>query len=356
MTKYQLLKSSWRWFNNKYLIQTILWLIFTIALMITAILWESDSKVFSKILLMDFFNNAKITDDVITTLKTYLYIAILGSYVAASALILIQIKCWFKKYVETKYEVISNFENNFFIFKILLVLNVAKNITYIFCFTNVFTTALVLIYWFFYLIIYLILEKIVGEKNQILGNPWWKDSQKRSLFFILGIEVLYLIVKNLILKLTNGQTNIDQVLKYFIPASSLALILAVFVQSLVKNDVKKILHNINNVSDKVDDFKIFYNWDSTRVVDDYLFIKEAPLVIRNKIKSKVLVTSEKKEVLMLITEIYKFLNFIETQNIRTSEVRYIYYHLFYELSDANEMEQIKAQIIKTKRSVSIISK
>ncbi|WP_375317993.1 hypothetical protein [Spiroplasma endosymbiont of Virgichneumon dumeticola] len=83
---------------------------------------------------------------------------------------------------------------------------------------------------------------------------------------------------------------------------------------------------------------IFYNWDSTRVVYDYLFIKEAPLVIRNKIKSKVLVTSEKKEVLMLITEIYKFLNFIETQNIRTSEVRYIYYHLFYELSDANEME------------------
>lgn len=356
MTSYKLLKSSWKGFNNKYLLQTILWIIFTIALLITAILWESDAKIFSKILLMDFFNNAAITAEVVATLKTYLYIAILGSFIAANALILIQIKCWVKKYIETKYEVISSFENNFFIFKTLLVLNVTKNITYIFCFTNAFTAALMLIYWFFYFTIYSILKKIVGEKHEILGNHWWKDSQKRSLLFILGIEVLYLIIKNLILKFTDGQTNIDQVLKYFIPASSLALILAVFVQSLVKNDVKTILNNINNVSSKVDNFKIFYNWDATRVLENYLFLKEAPLIMRNKMKNKVLSVSEKEKVQTLLTKIYEFLNFIEKQNIKTSELRYIYYHLFYELSDAHEIEQIKIRIIKTKKNMSIFSK
>lgn len=354
MIQYQLLKSSWKWFSNKYLIETILWIIFTIALIASAIVWESDNTIFSKILLMDFFNNAFITDDVIATLKTYLYIAILASCIATGALILIQVKFWIKKYIETKYEVISSFENNFFIFKTSLLLNVAKNITYIFCFTNAFTAALVLIYWFLYFTVHSILEKIIGNKNQILSNVWWKDSQKRSLFLILGIEALYLIVKNLILKFTNGQTNIDQVLKYFIPASSLALILAVFIQSLVKNDVKSVLSNINNVITKVDNFKIFYNWDLQRVLGDYLFVKEAPLIIRKKIKSKVLSNNEKEEVLVLLTEIYKFLNFVETQNIKISELRYIYYHLFYELDDASEMEQIKNRIIKTKKSTNII--
>lgn len=354
MIQYQLLKSSWKWFSNKYLIETILWIIFTIALIASAIVWESNNTIFSKILLMDFFNNAFITDDVIATLKTYLYIAILASCIAAGALILIQVKFWIKKYIETKYEVISSFENNFFIFKTSLLLNVAKNITYIFCFTNAFTAALVLIYWFLYFTVHSILEKIIGNKNQILSNVWWKDSQKRSLFLILGIEALYLIVKNLILKFTNGQTNIDQVLKYFIPASSLALILAVFIQSLVKNDVKSVLSNINNVITKVDNFKIFYNWDLQRVLGDYLFVKEAPLIIRKKIKSKVLSNNEKEEVLVLLTEIYKFLNFVETQNIKISELRYIYYHLFYELDDASEMEQIKNRIIKTKKSTNII--
>ncbi len=70
-----------------------------------------------------------------------------------------------EKYIENKYKVISNFENNFFIFKALLVLNVARNITYIFCFTNVFTTLFVLTYWFCYFIIYNFRKNIRRKKS-----------------------------------------------------------------------------------------------------------------------------------------------------------------------------------------------
>lgn len=357
MNNYQLLKSSWRWFNNKYLIQTILWILFTIGLIVCAVLWEVKNNIFNKILTFDFFNNAKITDDTIITLKTYLYIAIFSSCIATNALIFIQIKCWIKKYIENKYQVISNFENNFFIFKALLVLNVARNITYIFCFTNVFTAIFVLIYWLCYFIIYLILDRVLVAKNQILDNVWWKDTEKRSLFIILGFEVLYLIVKNSILKATNGAINIDQVLKYFIPASSLALILAVFIQSLIKNDIKTILNNIKNVKTKVDDFKIFYNWDYHHVINDFLFIKEAPLIIRNQLKKKVLTSEEKTKIFELLHEIYQFIIFIEKQNIKISELKYIYYHLFYEITNDNEIAQIKMRIIKTKKTnMSIIVK
>ncbi|WP_252319207.1 MULTISPECIES: hypothetical protein [unclassified Spiroplasma] len=349
MNNYQLLKSSWKWFNNKYLMQTILWILLTICLIICAILWEVKSSIFNKILTFDFFNNASITDETIITLKTYLYIAIFSSCIASNTLIFIQIRCWMKKYIENKYKVISNFENNFFIFKALLVLNVARNITYIFCFTNVFTTLFVLTYWFCYFIIYIILEKILEEKNQILGNPWWKDIEKRSLFIILGFEVLYLIVKNSILNFTKGTINIDQVLKYFIPASSLALILAVFIQSLVKNDVKTILNNIKNVKTKVDDFKIFYNWDYKNIISDFLFVKEAPLIIRNELKQKVLTNEEKNKIFELLHEIYQFLIFVEKQNIKVSELKYIYYHLFYEITNRDEISQIKNRIINTKK-------
>lgn len=134
MNNYQLLKSSWKRFNNKYLMQTILWILLTICLIICAILWEVKSSIFSKILTFDFFNNASITDETIITLKTYLYIAIFSSCIASNILIFIQIRCWMKRYIENKYKVISNFENNFFIFKALLVLNVSSNITYIFLF------------------------------------------------------------------------------------------------------------------------------------------------------------------------------------------------------------------------------
>ena len=350
MNNYQLLKSSWRWFNNKYLIQTILWFLLTISLIVCAILWETKNDIFNKILTFDFFNNAKITEETIITLKTYLYIAIFSSCVAANALIFIQIKCWIKKYIETKYQVISSFENNFFIFKALLVLNVTRNITYIFCFTNVFTAVFVLIYWFFYFIIYIILDKKLVAKRQMLdSSAWWKDSQQRSLFIILGFEVLYLILKNSILKLTDGAINIDQVLKYFIPASSLALILAVFIQSLVKNDVKNILNNINNVKTKVDNFKMFYNWDYNNVFNDFLFIKESPSIIRNQLKQKLLTAEEKTKVIEFLHIIYQFIIFIEKQNIKTSELRYIYYHLFYEINNDNEIIQIKNTIIKNKK-------
>lgn len=349
MNNYQLLKSSWRWFNNKYLIQKILWILLTIGLLICAILWEVKNSIFNKILTFDFFNNANITDDTIITLKTYLYIAIFSSCVATNALIFIQIKCWMKKYIENKYQVISSFENNFFIFKTLLVLNVARNITYIFCFTNVFTAIFVLIYWFCYFVIYLILDKVLIVKSQILTNVWWKDTEKRSLFIILGFEVLYLIAKNSILKVTAGAINIDQVLKYFIPASSLALILAVFIQSLVKNDVKTILNNIKNVKNKVDNFKIFYNWDYTSVMNDFQFIKEAPLIIRNQLKQKILTNDERAKTFELLHEIYQFIIFIEQQNIKISELKYIHYHLFYEITNRDEVSQIKMTIIKTKK-------
>lgn len=351
MNSYQILKSSYKWFNNKYLIQTILWILLTIALLVCAILWEVNNDIFNKILAFDFFNNAKITADTIITLKTYLYIAIFSSCIAANALIFIEIKCWIKKYIETKYQVISNFENNFFIFKTLLVLNVTRNITYIFCFTNVFTAIFILIYWLFYFIIYLILDRVLVEKSQMLANAWWKDNQKRSLFIILGFEVLYLIVKNSILKFTAGAINIDQVLKYFIPASSLALILAVFIQNLVKNDVKTILNNINNVKTKVDNFKIFYNWDYNNMINDFLFIKEAPLIIRNQLKSKVAISDERVKIIKLLHEIYQFITFIEAQNLKTNELKYIYYHLFYEITNDNEISQIKTQIIKSKKRI-----
>ena len=354
MNNYQLLKSSWKWFNNKYLIQTILWILFTICLIICAILWEFKNSIFNKILTFDFFNNANITDETIITLKTYLYIAIFSSCITSSTLIFIQIKCWIKKYIENKYKVISNFENNFFIFKSLLVLNVTKNITYIFCFTNVFTALFILTYWFCYFIIYIILDKILEEQNQILDSPWWKDIEKRSLFIILGFEVLYLIVKNSILNFTNGAINIDQVLKYFIPASSLALILAIFIQSLVKNDVKIILNNIKNVKTKVDNFKIFYNWNYDNVISDFLFIKEAPLIIRNELKQKVLNNEEKTKIFKLLHEIYQFIIFVEKQNIKVSELKYIYYHLFYEITDHDEISQIKIIIINTKKNIKII--
>lgn len=105
---------------------------------------------------------------------------------------------------------------------------------------------------------------------------------------------------------TKGAINIDQVLKYFIPASSLALILAVFIQSLVKNDVKTILKNIKDVKTKVDDFKIFYNWDYKNIINDFLFVKEAPIIIRNELKQKVLTNEEKIKYLNFYM---KFINF-----------------------------------------------
>ncbi|TLF28486.1 MAG: hypothetical protein FCO83_00150, partial [Spiroplasma sp. WSS] len=84
MNNYQLLKSSWKWFNNKYLMHTILWILLTICLIICAILWEVKSSIFNKILTFDFFNNASITDETIITLKTYLYIAIFSSCIASN--------------------------------------------------------------------------------------------------------------------------------------------------------------------------------------------------------------------------------------------------------------------------------
>lgn len=345
------LKKNWKVISNKYLLKTILWLLLTTILIVFSIIIKTNCDWFKFLLRWDFFNNGlnfinpKITEESMLLFETYLYMAILSSIIGSIALILIEIKIIKKKYIEFKYQIISKVDNNYFIFKNLLFVTISQNITYIFCFTNAITFTFVLVYFLIFFLIDNLLDKGFKFTKKEVKRKWWNTNDKKSTFSVLAIEVIYFLVKN-ILKSSAINIDFDQILKYFIPASSLALIIAVFIKSLIKNNVKKILNNMNNAPIKANDFKIFYQFEGKNVLKNYEFIKTMPLVIKNKSNEK---ESIKQTILSLIDKISQIVEILEKkkkiQSTKENEINYLLYHIFYEIKSEKELEQIRKKIM-----------
>lgn len=346
MNNNQVQKITWRTFINKYLIRIILWFSLTASLITLVVIIRVKSD-FSKLLLQwDFFNNSwnfsypPRTD--ITLFETYLYMAILAAILALTGLIFVQVKITIQKYIAVKYQVTTDFDNNYFIFKNLLFVNIAKSITYIFCFTSALTFILVLVYWLVYFFVDILSDinfKVSKIKSQHIKKRWKDKTEKKSLTIVLAIEALYFLIKNL-LKINAINIDFDQILKYFIPASSLALIIAVFIQTLIKNDVKQILKNINNIQTTADNFKIFYQLEGKNVLTNYNFVCDLPSIIKIKLKDK---NISKAELLSLLDKIYYLTVTLENKNnttMKTNEFNYLVYHVFFEIKTDQQLEKI----------------
>lgn len=351
----KVLKNNWQVVSNKYLLKTILWTTLTISLILFAIIIRVHPTWFEALLKLDFFSNGlnfidpKISSENLILFETYLYMAILSSIIANITLILIEIKIIRKKYIEVKYQIFSHVNNNYFIFKNLLVVNISQNITYIFCFTNAITFFFVLIYFLIYFIIDNILDKNFKFTKDQVRTKWWDNNEQKSTITILAIEVSYFLVKN-ILKSSSINIDFDQILKYFIPASSLALIIAVFIQSLVKNNVKKILNNMNNAPTKANDFKIFYKLEGKNVLTNYEFIKTLPIVVKNKVNET---DGNQENVLALIDQIAQLINTLEnnkkSKKTKENEINYLMYHIFYEIKTEAELDKISKRIMPKRK-------
>ncbi|MGL5268533.1 MAG: hypothetical protein ACRC8P_02060 [Spiroplasma sp.] len=345
------LKNNLKMISNKYLLKTISWLTLTSALIIFTVIIKTYPDWFKFLLKWDFFNNGlnfvnpKISQETLLLFETYLYMAILSSIIGSIALILIEIKIIKKKYIEFKYQIISDAENNYFIFKNLLFVTISQNITFIFCFTNAITFIFVLIYFFIFFIIDNLLDKGFKFTKDQVKTKWWDTNDRKSTFLILKIEVTYFLVKN-ILKSNAINIDFDQILKYFIPASSLVLIIAVFIKSLIKNNVKKILTNINSAPTKANDFKIFYKLEGDNVLKNYDFVKSMPLIIKNKANEK---DGTKENVLSLINHISQMIEILENKkkikSSKENEINYLIYHIFYEIKNEEELKQISKKIM-----------
>ncbi|MBE4703865.1 hypothetical protein [Spiroplasma platyhelix] len=351
----KVLKNNWKIIANKYLLKTILWSTLTVALIVFSVVIRVHPDWFETLLKWDFFNNGmnfvdpKFSQENLILIETYLYMAILASAIANIGLILIEIKIIRKRYIEAKYQIFSNVNNNYFIFKNLLFVSISQNITYIFCFTNAITFIFVLIYFLIYFIIDNILDKNFKFTKEEITTKWWDNNEQKSTITILAIEVSYFLLKN-ILKSSSINIDIDQILKYFIPASSLALIIGIFVQSLVKNNVKKILSNMNNAPTKANDFNIFYKLEGKNVLTNYEFIRTMPTVIKNKVKEN---NGDKESVMKLVDQISQLIDTLEknkkAKRIKENELNYLIYHIFYEIKTEAELDQISKKVLAKRK-------
>lgn len=347
----KILKNNWKIIANKYLLKTILWTTLTTFLITFALIIKVHPDWFQSLLKWDFFNNGlnfidpKFSQENLILFETYLYMAILASVIANIGLILIEIKIIRKRYIESKYQIFSNINNNYFIFKNLLFVNISQNITYIFCFTNAITFIFILFYFLIYFIIDNILDKNFKFTKEQIKTKWWENNDQKSTFTILAIEASYFLLKN-ILKSSSINIDFDQILKYFIPASSLALIIGVFVQSLVKNNVKKILNNMNNAPTKANEFNIFYKLEGEKALSCFEFIKTMPTFIKDKINQN---DTNKADTLQLVHQVSQVIDTLESnkkaKTIKENELNYLIYHIFYEIKSEAELDQIRKKIV-----------
>lgn len=344
------LKNNLKVISNKYLLKTTLWLLLNSVLIAFSVIIKLNPELFKILLRWDFFNNGmnffdpEIDKETVLLFETYLYMAILSSSIASIFLIMVQIKIISKKYIELKYQIISKVGNNYFIFKNILFFNISHNITFIFCFTNAIMFIFSLIYFLFYFILDNLLDKNFKFTKEKLKDKWWLDNQQKSTYLIFIIEIIYFLVKNL-LKSKAIDVDFDQILKYFIPASSLALMIAVFTQSLVKNNVKKVLNNMSTAPTKAKDFKIFYKLEKEKVISNFEFIKSVPNIVKNKINEE---NSNKEDVLLLIEEISNLIELLfknqKMKKLKENEVSYLFYHIFYEVKLEEELKNISTKI------------
>ena len=281
----------------------------------------------------------------INTAYSYIFITILIALVALIFYIVIIIKLYRRRAFERKYNLTTQFGNDYPIYDIKMYLGFTVNLTIVFSFFNFLTSIIIIIYGLILVLTSYFFWYILKIKTEILvARKWWKSSNFVLFLSVVLFENGYTLLKSIFAQQFN--VNLDLILSIILPIGTITIIITLLIKNMLSSQVTAVRNAIKTINKKVSAFQIFYYTQKEKALEDYAFVTQLPKFVRlplqnNKINSK--------QALVLMTTIDETIIFFKNHLSKQKELNYMLFHLFNEITDNEEIEEIKNNIGKLEK-------
>lgn len=271
---------------------------------------------------------------------SYVFISATIALIALFFYILINIKNLRRRLFEKKYQLSTVYPNNYFIFNTKIYLDFITSLTIVFCFFNFITTIIAIIYGIFNVVISTLNRWIFKvDSPAFLPRKWWRGGNFGFFVMVLVIQNSYTIAKSYFA--TQFDVDIDIIVSIIIPIGTITVIVAIFIRNMMAAKVTA----VKTIMVRVMAFKIYVHSQDDKVFSDYSFMRDMPIIIKERFLSKTINNKQGLELLGIIDETVEFFRL----NIKKpDELNYMLFHLFNDVHEIAEIEEMRHNILKVK--------
>lgn len=284
--------------------------------------------------------NQRVTN--INVAYSYVFITALVALIALIFYFVIIVKLYLRSAFERKYDLQRKFDNHYDLFNVKIYLNFISSLAILLCFFNFLSTLVAITYGIILLIASGIFRYFFKQKNVILLNhKWWKSPNFILYFSIALIQNGYNILKTLFAN--QFGVDLDLILTILFPVGTITIFLVILIRNLLNTNITQVKKAIKNINTRIDSFRIFFYSQKEKSLEDFTFVEALPILIRTPLK-KNLISAQEAYALMI--KINKAALFIEKNFEKKNERNYMLYHLFNEITDIAEIDDIKTNVLK----------
>lgn len=112
---------------------------------------------------------------------------------------------------------------------------------------------------------------------------------------------------------------------------------------MLATQVSAVKNAIKTIGAKISAFQIFYYTQKEKSLEDYTFVSALPTFVKLPLQNNSINTKEALGLMQIIDETILYFNIHFT---KPKELNYMLYHLFNDVTDVKEIEEIKSNILK----------
>ncbi|WHQ37616.1 hypothetical protein E7Y35_06810 [Spiroplasma sp. SV19] len=274
---------------------------------------------------------------------SYLFITAMIALIALCYYIVIIIKLAQRRSFEWRYGLSTNFPNDYVIFNPRMYLSFLTNLTIIFSFFNFLTTLISLAYGVLLVLVSYFFWYVLNRKTEVLvPHKWWKATNFSFFVTVLLIQNGYTLIKAIFS--TKFGVDLDLILSIIIPIGTITVIIAVFIKNMLSTKVTAVRNAIKTIGAKVSAFRIFYYTEREKALEDYTFVTQLPTLVKGPLSTNSIDTKKAYQLMTIIDETAAF--FEQHFANKEKEKNYMLYHLFNEITDIAEIDEIKTNVLK----------
>ncbi|WP_241970174.1 hypothetical protein [Spiroplasma poulsonii] len=179
---------------------------------------------------------------------------------------------------------------------------------------------------------------VLNKKTEVLvPHKWWKATNFSFFVTVLLIQNGYTLIKAIFA--TKFGVDLDIILLIIIPIGTITVIIAVFIKNMLSTKVTAVRNAIKTIGAKVSAFRIFYYTEKEKALEDYAFVTQLPTLVKGPLSTNSIDTKTAYQLMTIIDETAAF--FEQHFATKEKEKNYMLYHLFNEITDVAEIEEIK---------------
>lgn len=273
---------------------------------------------------------------------SYIFITALIAIIGFVFYIIIIIKIYRRASFQKRYNLDIKFHNDFIIYDTRIYLNFIVNLAIVFSFFNFVSTLVALAYGIILVLVSSFFWYVLRIKNEILvKHKWWKSSNFILFTIILVIQNSFSFLK--VIFANEFGVNLDLILSVLFPIGTITVMITILIRNMMNTQVSAVMTAIKTINARVTAYRIFYYSQKEKSLEDYTFVTQLPVLVKGPFATNSITTNDAYK---LMTEIDEATTFFEQHFEKEKERRYMLYHLFNEVTNVAEIEEIKRNRLK----------